>query len=74
MICPAEVDSLRLRLNQLAKKFDKVDYKVDRLAFDATGREKSVAQLVLTLASSADRLSDVSASRSNSEENDRTGS
>ena len=41
MVCPAEVDSLRSRLNKLAKNFDGLTYKVDRLAFDARGREKS---------------------------------
>ena len=49
MICPAEVDSWRLRLNQIARNFSKVNYKIDRLSFDARGREKSVAQLVLSL-------------------------
>ena len=63
-ICTAEVDSLRLRLNQLAKNFDGFDYKVDRLAFDAKGREKSVAHLVLSLFSSADQLPEVSAALS----------
>ena len=59
-VCPAEVDRLRLRLNQLAKNFDQVDYKVDRLAFDVKGRDLGAAQLVLTLTSTADRVSEVS--------------
>ena len=59
-VCPAEVDMLRLRLNQLAKNFDQVDYKVDRLAFDVKGRDLGAAQLVLTLTSTADRVSEVS--------------
>ena len=59
-VCPAEVDMLRLRLNQLAKNFDQVDYKVDRLAFDVKGRDLGAAQLFLTLTSTADRVSEVS--------------
>ena len=59
-VCPAEVDRLRLRLNQLAKNFDQVDYKVDRLAFDVKGRDLGAAQLVLALTSTADRVSEVS--------------
>ena len=63
-ICDAERDSLRVRLNQLAKNFDGFDYKVDRLVFDARGRDKSNSHLVLSVFFSAEKLPEVSATLS----------
>jgi len=61
MPCTGELETMRLRLDQLAQQFGSFDSNVDQLAFDAKGRKKSPTQLVLSVTAPSNLAPQISA-------------